>query len=298
MAETRTHDVTTPDGRNLRAIELGASDAPLLVVHHGTPMSGAVFRPEAESAEQLGLRLLAYDRPGYGGSTRQEGRKVGDAAADVATILDHLGVERFATYGISGGGPHALACAALLPERCAAAASVAGVAPADQPDLDWLAGLGEGNIAEFGAAREGPEALTKNLTEQAEGMLGAQPEQLVDAMRPHLSEVDANALTGELAEFLLDATRRGLEPGIDGWFDDDLAFLAPWGFDLSDMQVPVAVWQGEQDHMVPPDHGRWLGSHVAHAEASIFPDEGHLTLAVSRIGDVHAWLRHRLVQPS
>jgi pimeloyl-ACP methyl ester carboxylesterase len=295
MAETRTHHVTAPDGRSLRATEIGAADAPLLVVHHGTPMSGAVFRPEAESAERMGLRLLAYDRPGYGGSTRQEGRKIADAAADVAAILDHLGVERFATYGISGGGPHALACAVLLPERCAAAATVAGVGPFDAPDLDFLADMGEGNIEEFGAALEGGEALTKNLSEQATGMLAAQPEQLVDAMRPHLSDVDANALTGELAAFLLDSMRRGLEPGLDGWFDDDIAFTQQWGFDLVSTRVPVAVWQGEQDHMVPLGHGRWLGSHVAGAEASIFPEEGHLTLAVNRIGEIHAWLRDRLV---
>ena len=295
MAETRIHDVATPDGRTLRALEIGAPDAPLVMVHHGTPMSGAIFRPEQESAERLGLRLLAYDRPGYGGSTRQEGRKVADAAADVATILDHLGVDSFATYGFSGGGPHALACAVLLPGRCAAAASVAGVGPADQPDLDWLAGMGEGNIAEMGAAREGPEALMKNLTAQAEGMLAAEPDQLVDAMRPHLSDVDANALTGELAAFLLDGVRRGLEPGVGGWFDDDLAFLAPWGFDLSEIQAPVLVWQGEQDHMVPPDHGRWLGSHAPGAEARVFPEEGHITLTVDRVGDVHAWLRDTLV---
>lgn len=294
MPETRTHNVTTSDGRTLRAIEMGAADGPLLVVHHGTPMSGAIFRPEGESAERLGLRLLAYDRPGYAGSTRQAGRTVADAASDVVTILDHLGVDRFATYGVSGGGPHALACAALLPDRCAAASTVAGVGPYDAPDLDWLAGMGEGNIAEFGAALEGPDALMENLKSQAGGILAAEPEQLVDAMRPHLSEVDAKALTGELAEFLLGATKKGLEPGLDGWFDDDIAFVSAWGFGLDEMRVPVLVWQGEQDHMVPSGHGRWLGEHVANAEARIFPEEGHLTLAVNRIGDVQAWLRERL----
>ncbi|HEX6459208.1 MAG TPA: alpha/beta fold hydrolase [Thermoleophilaceae bacterium] len=294
MPEERTHDVPTSDGRNLSATEFGAPDAPLAVVHHGTPGSGAVLRSEGESAERLGLRLLVYDRPGYAGSTRHEGRTVADAAADVAAILDHLGVERFVTYGVSGGGPHALACAALLPDRCAAAASVAGIGPADQPDLDWFAGMGEGNIAEMGAAREGPEALTKNLAEQAEGILAVGPEQLADALRPHLSEVDARALTGELAEFLLASVTKGLEPGIDGWFDDDIAFLAPWGFDLSEIRVPVAIWQGEQDHMVPPGHGRWLSGHVAGADARIYPEEGHITLTVNRMSDVHAWVLDHL----
>jgi pimeloyl-ACP methyl ester carboxylesterase len=294
MGETRTHAVTTPDGRTLRATEHGAPDAPLLVVHHGTPLCGAIFRPEGESAERLGLRLLAYDRPGYAGSTRHEGRTVADAAADVAAILDHLGVDRFATYGVSGGGPHALACAALLPDRCAAAATVAGVGPADAPDLGFLAGMGEGNIAEFGAAVAGPDALLENLEAQAAGIQGAEAEQMDDAMRPHLSDVDAKALTGEFAEFLLGGVKKGLEPGLDGWFDDDMAFVSPWGFDLGELRVPVLVLQGVQDHMVPPDHGRWLGEHVANAEARILPEEGHLTLTVNRIGDVHAWLREHL----
>jgi pimeloyl-ACP methyl ester carboxylesterase len=287
-------DVATPDGRTLRVVEAGAPDGPVVVAHHGTPGSGAFFRLERESADRLDLRLIAYDRPGYGGSTRQEGRSVADAAADVAAILDSLGVERFATYGVSGGGPHALACAALLPERCVAAATVAGAAPADAPDLDFMAGMGEGNVAEFGAALEGTGALTENVTSQAEGILAATPEQLADALRPHLSEVDAKALTGELATFLLETIRAGLDPGIQGWLDDDLEFVKPWGFDLGSIGVPVLVSQGEQDKMVPPGHGRWLGENVAGAEARIFPEEGHLTLTVNRIGDVHAWLKNRL----
>jgi pimeloyl-ACP methyl ester carboxylesterase len=287
-------DVTTPDGRTLRVVEAGAPDGPVVLAHHGTPGSGEIFRIERESAEQLGLRLVAYDRPGYGASTRQEGRSVADAAGDVAALFDQLGVERFATYGVSGGGPHALACAALLPDRCAACATVAGAAPADAPGLDFMAGMGEGNIAEFGAAREGGQALTENLTAQAEPILAATPEQLVDALRPHLSEVDAKALTGELATFLLETIKKGLEPGLDGWFDDDIEFVKPWGFDLDSISVPVLVSQGEQDKMVPPGHGRWLGEHVPGAEARIFPEEGHLTLTVNRIGDVHAWLRDRL----
>jgi pimeloyl-ACP methyl ester carboxylesterase len=286
--------VTTPDGRTLKVVEAGAPDGPVVVLHHGTPGSGAVYRVEEESAKRLGLRLIAYDRPGYGGSTRDEGRSVADAAADVAAILDQLGVDRFATYGVSGGGPHALACAAVLPGRCVAAATVAGVAPHDAADLDWMADMGEGNVAEFGAAREGPEALAENLGPQAEQILAATAEQLADALRPHLSEVDSRALTGELAEFLLAAIRNGLDPGIDGWFDDDLAFIKPWGFKLGEIRASVLVSQGEQDKMVPPAHGRWLGDHVAGADARIFPEEGHLTLTVNRIGDVHSWLGDRL----
>jgi pimeloyl-ACP methyl ester carboxylesterase len=294
MAEARSYVVTTPDGRTLDVAEVGAQDGPVLVAHHGTPAAGRLYRSEVESAERRGLRLVAYSRPGYARSTPRPERVVADAAGDVSAILDILGVERFATYGWSGGGPHALACAALLAGRCAAAATIAGVAPATAPDLDWLAGMGEGNLAEFAAARDGRERLTQYCRADADGIMAAGPEQLADAFRPHLSGVDSRALTGELAAFLLESTTAGLESGVDGWVDDDFAFLAPWGFDVEAIRVPVLVWQGGQDLMVPTDHARWLRQHVAGAEGGVLEDEGHLTLFADRVGDVHEWLRLRL----
>jgi pimeloyl-ACP methyl ester carboxylesterase len=159
MAEARSSVVTTPDGRTLDVADVGAPDRPVLLAHHGTPSAGRLYRSEVDSAQQRGLRLVAYSRPGYGSSTPRSERVVGDTAGDVAAILDSVGVERFATYGWSGGGPRALACAALLAGRCAAAATIAGVGPATAPDLDWLAGMGEGNVAEFAAAWEGREPL-------------------------------------------------------------------------------------------------------------------------------------------
>ena len=289
-----THEVTTPDGRTLAVLEVGSQDGPAIVAHHGSPGAGMLFRTEVESAEQRGLRLIAYDRPGFGSSSRHDGRRVADAAADVAAILDALGVERFATYGTSGGGPHALACAALLPGRCVAAATIAGVGAADAPDLDWLDGMGEGNQAEFGAAFEGRERVTAFLREDAAELTGARPDQLAEAMRPHLSDVDAQVLTGELAEFLLGSIQAGLAPGVEGWVEDDLAFVSPWGFDLGSIAVPVLVWQGEEDLMVPGAHGRWLREHVPGAEGGVLPGEGHLTLFVHRVTDVHAWLAERV----
>jgi pimeloyl-ACP methyl ester carboxylesterase len=284
----------TPDGRTLEVVEAGAPDGPVVVAHHGTPGSGSFYRSVIESAQERGLRLITYSRPGYGGSTPHPGRDIASAAADVAAILDGLGIERFATYGTSGGGPHALACAALLGDRCVAAATLAGVAPADAPGLDFMAGMGEGNIAEFGAAREGRDALTEFCRADAAGLVDATPEQLADAFRPHLSDVDAEALTGELAEHLHASMVDGLRPGVEGWVDDDLAFLAPWGFDVGAIEVPALVWQGEQDLMVPAPHAAWLREHVAGAQGETLPGEGHLTLFVNRVGDVHAWLAERL----
>jgi pimeloyl-ACP methyl ester carboxylesterase len=287
------HEVRTPDGRTLAVDEHGRTDGPVVLGHHGTPGSRTLDRSELEAADALGLRLLAYDRPGYGGSSPRTGRSVADAAEDVAAILDALGVRRFATYGGSGGGPHALACGALLADRCAAVATIAGVGPVDAPDLDWLAGMGEGNHAEVAAARAGRDELVAYCRADAAEIDAVGAEELVDAMRPHLSAVDAAVLTGELAEHVLASMRVALAPGVEGWVDDDYAFLASWGFDPGAIRVPVRVWQGEEDLMVPPSHGRWLLRHVAGAEGEVLPGEGHLTFR-PRMGEILGWLRARL----
>ena len=247
-----THEVSTPDGRTLAVLEDGAPEGPVLLSQHGTPGSAGLYRSEVESAGRLGVRLLAYSRPGYDGSSPRTGRSVADAAADVAAILDALAVKRFATYGWSGGGPHALACAALLDGRCAAAATIAGAGPADRPDLDFTAGMGEGNVAEFGAAFEGRERLQPMLEEERSGLMSVTAGQLAGAMAPFLSDVDADALTGELAEFLHASIRTGLARGVDGWVDDDLAFVAPWGFDVGAISgrggPPHAVREPRRGH--------------------------------------------------
>jgi pimeloyl-ACP methyl ester carboxylesterase len=289
-----TRELTLPDGRTLEYLEAGEPGGAVLVAHHGTPGSGLFHRSEVEGARRLGARLVTYSRPGYAGSSPQPGRSVADAAADVAALLDALGAERFATYGVSGGGPHALACAALLPERCAAAATVAGVGPADAPDLDFMDGMGAGNVEEFGIAMQGREPLEPFLRDEAAGLAGATPEQLREAAGPHLSGADAAVLTGELAEHLHASIAGGLAPGVEGWVDDDLAFVKPWGFGTAAIEPPVSVWQGDQDLMVPGAHGRWLAANVRGAEAFLLPEEGHLTLFANRIGDIQGWLAERL----
>jgi pimeloyl-ACP methyl ester carboxylesterase len=286
-------ELRAPDGRTLEYLEAGVPGGPVLIAHHGTPGSARFHRGEVEAAERLGTRLVTYSRPGYAGSSPRPDRSIADAAADVAAILDALGADRFATYGVSGGGPHALACAALLPERCAAAATVAGVGPADAPDLEFMAGMGPGNIEEFGTAMKGREPLESLLRDEAAGLTSVTPEQLREAAAPHLSDIDAAALTGELAEHMHATIAGGLASGVDGWVDDDLAFARPWGFDVGAITVPVSVWQGDRDLMVPGAHGRWLSANVAGAEAHLLEQEGHLTLFANRIGDIQAWLAER-----
>jgi pimeloyl-ACP methyl ester carboxylesterase len=199
-------------------------------------------------------------------------------ADDVAAVLDALGAHDFVTLGWSGGGPHALACAALLPDRCRAAAIVAGVAPYDAEGLDWLAGMGDENLAEFGAAATSKEALEGFLTEASAELKDVQPDDIIAAFGDLLSAVDQAALRGGLADYLAASCRAAVSRGYDGWRDDDLAFLADWGIELASIRVPVSVWQGDQDRMVPRDHGRWLGDHVAGATTHLVPGEGHVSL--------------------
>lgn len=288
------HLLMTSAGRELRVVEAGDPGGAPVVVHHGTPGSGALFRPWIEDAEYRGIRLIGYDRPGYGGSTREPGRSVADAAADVCAIADALEIARLAVWGGSGGGPHALACAALLGSRVGAVACLASVAPYPADGLDWLDGMGEDNITEFGMALQGPTALEPHLEELSAGLLSADAQSVAEELRSLLSPVDAAVLTGEVATYIRATMHEGLAPGVHGWLDDDIAFMKPWGFELEQISVPVLVWQGLHDRFVPPAHGEWLAAHVPGADARLSPDDGHLTLGAWRVPEVHAWLVERL----
>jgi pimeloyl-ACP methyl ester carboxylesterase len=267
-----------PDGRTLEYLVDGPPDALPLVLHHGTPSGAVRHAPLFEAAARHGLRVVLHSRPGYAGSSPRPGRRVADVAADVAAVLDALGAGRFVTVGWSGGGPHALACAALLPERCVAAATIAGVAPYRAEGLDWPAGMGAENVAEFGAAARGGETLDRFLEEAAGDLARVQPGQIVAALGDLLSDVDRGALARGFAGYLAESSRYAVSAGIAGWREDDLAFLADWGFALDDLRVPVAIWQGDQDRMVPSEHGRWLAAHVAGAQAHLVSGEGHVSL--------------------
>ena len=261
----------------------------------GTPGSSTLFGDHVRDAEERGIRLFSYARPGYGGSTRNKGRNVASCAADIAAVCDALGIERLGVWGISGGGPHTLAAAALLPDRVVAAAALAPCAPFDGEGLDFFAGMGEQNIEEFGVVVEEPlgEKHLANAERDRQNLLSATPEQLVELWSTLLGPADREVATGEFAAALLEHIRVGLEPGADGWVDDDVAFVSPWGFDLSDIRVPVLLWQGEQDKFVPFGHGVWLSERIPGVDARLTPEDGHLTLAVRRVPEVHAWLLER-----
>lgn len=266
---------------------LGGDDQGLaLVSHQGTPGPPIRNPKQDDMIRDHGLRSIIYARPGYSGSTRQAGRRVADAAHDTAAVLDALGVEAFVTIGYSGGGPHALACAAVLPDRCLAAATVAGTAPYEVDGLDWLAGMAEENIVEFGKALEGDSALRDFLMHDLPQFAEVTAEDIIEALGGLVSEVDKAAMTTEVAAIAAKAFRRVAVDGLDGWIDDDLAFTLPWGFDVAEIGVPVSVWQGDQDMMVPLAHGRWLASNVGGANAHLLDGEGHISLGENRLGDI------------
>jgi pimeloyl-ACP methyl ester carboxylesterase len=266
-------------------VELGGpEDGQAVVFHTGTPSAGTLFAPMIDAGAERGLRHVVYSRPGYGTSERVAGRSVADCATDVTAIADALGIERFFTVGWSGGGPHALACAALLPERVIAAATIAGVAPRSAEGLDWLAGMGQDNLDEFAAAEAGEEELLAFLEPARAELASATGPEIHAALGDLVSDVDVSVLTGAYADYLAAAMRAGLEHGVYGWFDDDMACLRDWRFELADIARPVAIWQGAQDRMVPFAHGKWLAAQVPGARAQLLPDHGHLSLAIADYG--------------
>jgi pimeloyl-ACP methyl ester carboxylesterase len=283
----------TPDGRTLAIEEDGDPNGRPVLVHGGTPNSRHLYPPAAIDAAARGLRLISYDRPGYGGSTPQPGRTVADCAADVRAICAELGIDRLAMWGISGGGPHVLACAALLPDLVTAAASLASLAPLDAEGLDWFAGMGQGNVDDFQLYLRDPVASRARLESQREDDLAASADDLAGILRTLLSPADAAVLKDALTEYLVYSGHEGLAPGSQGWWDDGVAHASPWGFELSAISVPVLLMHGRQDQFVPFGHGQWLAARIPGVEARLFDHDGHLTLLVNRIGEVHAWLADR-----
>jgi pimeloyl-ACP methyl ester carboxylesterase len=280
-------------GRELTVYDEGDPAGAAILVHHGTPAAGPLFAGWVEDAGARGARLIGYDRPGYGASVAASGRTVGDAAVDAASIMDALDVERFVTWGVSGGGPHALACAALLPDRVAAACSIAGVAPFDASGLNYFSGMGEDNIVEFGLAMAGRDYLAP-FAARAAGEMLSNLEDLAASIQTLVAEPDQVALAGPIGTWWGNGVRVSFSSGAEGWIDDDLAFVKPFGFELDAITMPTLVVHGRLDQFVPLSHGQWLSRVIPGAASWLLDDEAHLSLLGNRLSDVHAWLLAQL----
>ena len=280
--------LTTADGRTLAVEDAGDRDGRPVLVHVGTPGGRRLYGPRTlADAERRELRLISYDRPGYGGSTPQPGRCMADCAGDVRAICAALGIERLAMWGHSGGGPHVLACAALLPDLVTAVASLSSPAPYDAEGLDWLAGFSAGAVEETRLTLGDRTKARAWFRQECDEILAAAPAQVALGWQARMPGGDLALMTDEVISI-----QQALAPGIEGSWDDCVAQLTPWGFDVAEISVPVLLVHGGQDRAVPFGHGQWLASHIPGVEAWFFPDEGH-SLRESHIEDVDAWLVER-----
>jgi pimeloyl-ACP methyl ester carboxylesterase len=283
--------VTTSDGRTLGVCEWGDPAGQTVFQLHGTPGSRLSRHPDENVYRGAGARLITYDRPGYGLSARHAGRDVASAAADVAAIANALGVQSFAVVGTSGGGPHALACAALLADRVSRCACLVSIAPFDAPGLDYFAGTTQGNIDEFTWALGGEDELRPHLEQRAPEML----EHIeADSDRPlgeayEVSEADRQIFArDDIRRVLIETAREALRQGVDGWVDDDIAFVRPWGFEITDVRVPTTVCYGADDTLVPAAHGKWLAEHLPQARVDLL-EGGHFA-TFDKMRDIVTWL--------
>jgi pimeloyl-ACP methyl ester carboxylesterase len=252
-------DLKQDDGRTLHAYDTGGDGVPVFW-HHGTPNLGAPPVPLFRD----GVRWISYDRPGYGGSTPRPDRNVASVVSDVAAVVDELGIDRFAVMGHSGGGPRALACAALLPGRVTGVVSISGLAPYGAEGLDWFAGMAPSGVASLRAAAEGRVAKERYEATTTDAEPGFIPR-------------DVAMFEGRWS-WILDVVRPAVAAGPAALIDDDLAHVAPWGFDPADVTAPILIVHGGADLMVPGTHGEWLARHCPTAELRLSPEDGHLSI--------------------
>lgn len=273
-------DMAMADGRTVHVYDSAQPGDPTALTvfwHHGTPQTGFPPEPLPDAASGQRIRWIGHDRPGYATSSPLRGRDVAAVAADVAAIVDRLGIARFAVAGVSGGGPHALACAALLPDRVHGVVCVASTAPHEAPGLDWYRGMVESNAAELRAAVQGRVALHAHVTGDHE----LDPDMFAPA--------DLDALSGVYGPWLRSTTTAALAGAPDGHLDDDLALVNPWGFAVADIGQPVLVLHGEQDRLVPTAHARWLADHCPATDLRLYPDDGHISV-IGRLAAAMDWL--------
>ena len=264
------------DGRFLEYFDNGISSMSAIVFHHGTPAHASLWSAWLELAAARGIRALSFSRAGYGISDRNEGRTVFSNNGDVRELLDSFGIRDFISIGWSGGGPHALATTMMTGSK--GAITLAGVGEYGAPDLDFLAGMGPENEEEFGEALKGEAEISAWMDKNAVPFKDVTDNEIREALGGLIGDVDKKALDGVIADEYATATRKGLAVSFDGWIDDDIAFVQPWGFALADISVPVHIWQGDDDFMVPHAHSYWLEKHIPTGKLNFVPGHGHISL--------------------
>ncbi|WP_419999962.1 alpha/beta fold hydrolase [Streptomyces boninensis] len=289
MADGWTYDlVPQPDGRQTEILTYGTGTAGTLLNHSGTPGGLVPRKPFADVCDAHGLRYVMAARPGYGKSSPRPGRVMADIADDIAQVLDHLGVDTFLSMGASGGGGNVLGCAALLPDRCRAAAAIVSPAPIDAAGLDYYAGMGPENVEEWKLAEQGRAAVEPWLVKTVAKWGDITAADFVDQYRGALPPVDQELCTTEFGEIFMASLKKAVSTGIEGWLEDDLALVTPWGYDLGAITVPVTVWTGKLDLMVSYEHSVWLARAIPGADLHVIADHGHLSVQQAYLPDIVA----------
>ena len=283
------YTVRTADGRQLSTQVYGDPDGRPVFLLHGTPGSRLGPHPRSAVLHRLGVQLISFDRPGYGESDRLEGRRVADVAADVLAIADAHDLEQFSVVGRSGGGPHALACAALLPKRTARAAVLVGIAPHGADGLDWFDGMARSNVAEFTAGAKSFADIAAHTREVASA-IRADPASLIARLHEELPDPDRRVVADRgIRSMLIQTYAEALRTSDYGWIDDVLAFCSDWGFDPASITIPVLLWHGASDVFSPASHARWLADKIPSAAVVVQAGAAHFG-ALDVLPDILRWL--------
>ncbi|HEY3611294.1 MAG TPA: alpha/beta hydrolase [Pseudonocardiaceae bacterium] len=270
--------IELPDGRVLGYEEWGDPDGLPLFSLHGTPGCRLTRTPDATLWARLQLRVVTVDRAGYGLSSPLVGRRVGHAAGDIAALADVLGIGRFAVSGVSGGGPHSLACAAELGDRvlgCVAASSAAHVEP------DEVAGLIAINRESHRVfAEEGRDGITRLITKLRDEVL-AQPTNPLTSLIADAPSADQEwDARSDVRAIRREAIAEALRPGPDGWIDDSMSLFGPdWGFDPSRITCPTTFWHSTDDANSPITAVERLRKQIPGARLRTWQGEGHSAAA-------------------
>jgi pimeloyl-ACP methyl ester carboxylesterase len=264
------------DGRELEILDNGITSDKAIIFHHGTPHHASAWSSWLEDAASRGIRALSYSRAGYGTSDRNFGRSVLSNNTDISLLLEGKNISNFVAIGWSGGGPHALAN--TFDHRNVGAITLAGVGEFGASDLDFLEGMGPENHDEFGAALKGETVLDAWMNANAGSMKNVTGAEIKEAFGGLIGDADKAVIEGDFADQMAATMRSGLAVSFDGWIDDDLAFVRPWGFNLREISKPVFIWQGDDDFMVPHAHSKWLAEHIPGSQLKFVPGHGHISL--------------------
>lgn len=278
-----TQTLSLRDGRLLGFAEYGTADGEAGFYFHGHPGSRLEPRFAAGAAVDAGVRIVALDRPGYGLSDFQPGRRILDWPRDVAEAADVLGLDRFWVLGASGGGPYALACAHELPARVTRVGVISGVGPYDAAGA--TEGMRRQNRVGFQLGARFPP-LARLVMWSMGRQVRRSPERTVEAIARAMSGADAEiARRPEVREILAAVIAEAFRQGSRGAALDVVLLGRPWGFRLDAIEPAVLLWQGEKDVLVPPAMGRHLASEIPSCRATFFADGGHL-LVVDHVTEI------------